>query len=440
MDEATESGIVFGNLVPLPYKVIFGLQLGVFLWYLLVRYCYENQKLNILSLLNLSYSNHNYSHLDGLIQASATGEYSTANPADVKENLVLIRGIKASLKKLATINLISYLIYVLIGLKKDQNVILYPIHVMLPYITIGYGFQRLFWYSRKKETFGQYRMYTTVKRILMGRINSQTMRTNDILISDSLTSYSKVLNDLSLFVWSTFSNEVYNSKIEFIVLAIPGLIRMKQCWFEYKLTKQKQHLFNFLKYFSGLVPILINLLIKLRLLKLNPENSQDISQTQLLESLKWLNTCWYFASIVNSTYSFIWDVRMDWGFQLFEPIFKSETTFIPLRPWNQLVYKNMIGYHSIIMTDFVLRFLWVFKIFIIKDQQNLTVFNHLGQFLFGNDVYSFGYTIVEILEIFRRWLWCFLKLESDWVKLQKIETINNSLPNENIEMNSFKNG
>ena len=94
------------------------------------------------------------------------------------------------------------------------------------------------------------------------------MRTNDILISDSLVSYSRVINDLGLVIWNYWfdSNIGYNYKFESMILSIPTCIRIKQCWYEYKLTGKTQHLFNLIKYSTGLGPLLINVLLKRMLL------------------------------------------------------------------------------------------------------------------------------------------------------------------------------
>lgn len=453
MDENLESEtyLTFNDLIPLPYKVLFSLQFGLSLWYLIVYYCFKIQNLNILSLLNLSYSSHNYSRLDGVDHLPNTGEFEASIAPDIKENNILLIGIRNTWKKLFLVNVMSLLVYQIVQLNYDitdeatHNIMITPIYHLVPFLTILYNFVNIFANSKKSNSFGQSRVSTTMKRILVGNINSRTMRTNDILISDSLTSYSKVINDLVFFMWLNYYSvsKPYNPKFEFIVLAIPGLIRMKQCWFEYKLTNQRQHIFNFIKYSTGLIPIFINLLIKLNLSNLRLENPDDLHQNQLVKNLDKLNNLWYLGSTVNSTYSFIWDIKMDWGFQLFEPLFNANKTveFKILRPGQDLVYKNFIGYYAVIVLDFALRFLWILKLFILKDNDPSVekhLLNNLGQFLFGGDGFSFGYTIVEILEILRRWLWCFLKLESDWIKLQKLDNIHNLVPSSsNIELSNI---
>lgn len=90
-----------------------------------------------------------------------------------------------------------------------------------------------------------------------------------------------------------------------------------------------------------------------------------------------------------------------------------------MREPNKLVYNNFIAYYGIVVLDFILRFIWILKLFVIKETEvRLGLKNKVGNFLFGLDFLSLGFATLELLEIIRRWLWCFLKIESDLVKLQ----------------------
>ena len=288
---------------------------------------------------------------------------------------------------------------------------------------------------------GQIRIFTTIKRIIRGNINSQTMRTNDILISDSLVSYSRVINDLGLVIWNYWfdSNIGYNYKFESMILSIPTWIRIKQCWYEYKLTGKIQHLFNLIKYSTGLGPLLINVLLKRMLLN---ATEQEKTSGELLLKLNHLNNWLYFALAVNSTYSFIWDIKMDWHLELFDGLFLvvsgkktshsvvSNYRFQILR--KQLALPRPIYYIAIII-DFILRYIWILKLFIINEElkkEKIKFIYIFSTFLFGYDAYSLGYALIETLEIFRRWIWCFIKLESDWVELYNDQ----DLLNQDIEL------
>lgn len=422
--------VTFAGLLPPPYKILLTLQLGLALWYILVSYFYRSKFINVLQLLNLSYTAHSYSSLDSIDHNAAAhlGEFHTTLPVDIKENGQLLAGIRTTIKQTLIPNVVSFTFIKFLQLtfisKENTHFVAMLIYKIVPLLTIAYNLIKLFGYDSSFHSYGQQRMYTSVKRIMVGGINSATMRTNDILLSDSLTSFSKILNDLALFIWTTFAAKSYSVTLEFFVLIIPGLIRKKQCWYEYKSTNQRQHFFNMLKYNTGIYPLLIALIIKINLQHADAAKDDEILQLPISEHVRTLNFFWYLASFVNSTYSFIWDVRMDWGFQLFEPLFNRNARFQILRPSSTLVFKNFYIYYAVILIDFVLRYIWVFKIFVIKDSiENFNKFNHLGQFLFGNDIFSFGYFILELLEILRRWMWCFFKLESDWVKLQQTDSI-----------------
>lgn len=407
--------LVFNDFIPLSFRVTFTIQLGLLLWLLLNLILFNFTKINLLNLLNLSYSPHNYTQLDNTNNNLSSGEFSTTIPAEFNENQRLIKGIWRLFKVVSIVNIVCWISYRII----DGNDLLKSLFYTLPLISLGFSVYKMFYKSAQSS--GQFRVFTTIKRILKGNINSISMRTNDILISDSLVSYSKVLNDLGLVFWNYwFTTDVaYNYKLEFMILCIPTCIRIKQCWFEYRSTGQKQHLLNLIKYSTGFGPLLVNVFIKRTLLNASDEEK---SSGSLLFKLNSLNNWWYLALALNSTYSFIWDIKMDWNLGLFNGLFEWKSSFYKFHILrNQLTYPRIIYYLAIII-DFFLRFIWVLKFFIINEelQADHIKFIHIfSTFLFGYDAYSFGYALLELLEIQRRWIWCFLKLESDWVKLQK---------------------
>ncbi|CAK9435536.1 uncharacterized protein LODBEIA_P02630 [Lodderomyces beijingensis] len=403
--------ILFKDLIPLPFRILLLIELGLTLWMSLNVILFQFTPINVLRLLNLSYSPHNYTSLDD--KGIATGEYATTVPADDKENARLIKGIWSNLKRVAVVNLGSWIVFKLIQYyNKDLKLAYYGI----PVLSFGYTVYQLF--SDKGATPGQVRIYTTMLRVIRGGISSMNMRTNDILISDTLVSYAKVLNDFGLFIWSYYISEsrAYNHDIELVILCIPILIRIKQCWYEYSITGKKQHLYNLLKYSTGLGPLTVNALIKTKLLHSTEEQR---TSGELILQLRYLNYWWYFASAVNSTFAFVWDVKMDWSLPLFNKLFNPREKFRVLR--SHTVYPDVV-YDLAVCIDFFLRYIWVLKLFIINEgltqEGQFKILHVFSTFLFGYDVYSFGYVVIEVLEIFRRWMWCFIKLESDWVKLK----------------------
>jgi hypothetical protein len=100
---------------------------------------------------------------------------------------------------------------------------------------------------------------------------------------------------------------------------------------------------------------------------------------------------WSFAMMlvsasVNSIYSLLWDLLLDWG--LFKP--RSKHRFLR----NELAYKGHTwAYYVAIVADTLLRFSFILYVF---NAPHLTV--QLRGFCVG------------LLEIIRRWIWNFFRL------------------------------
>mgnify|MGYP002378605865 CR=1 FL=1 len=388
--------------------------------WLLINYVCFREHINILQLLNLSYSSISYGSL-GQSTSSPLGEQRTIMAADFNENKTLMAGIWQNLKKVSIFNTAGWVLFKFIQKQfmntESPNEVIKFIYYAIPLAAFAYTFFTLFIATSVLGTPGQVRMFTTTKRVLAGGINAMSMRSNDILISDSLISYAKVINDFALFIWVYYVNDTYNPVVELVVLAVPACIRMKQCWYEFNLTGHKQHLYNLVKYLTSIFPLSVNYIIKVFIIN-NPEN--------LLEVILRLNKWWFFFSFVNSSYSYYWDIKMDWGFEMFDGIFRKKSKLSVTRPSHKLAFSQNAVYYFAIVADFVLRFLWVLKIFIIKQEftdDDWTYVRVISTFLYGYDVYSLGYTVIEFLEIYRRWIWCFIKLENDWVKLQSVDQL-----------------
>jgi hypothetical protein len=417
-DDITEL-ILFNDILPLPFRVLLLIQIGGAMWLLINHVCFR-EHINILQLLNLSYSSLSYGSLTQST-TSLLGEQRTLLAADFNENKTLMAGIWQNLKRTTGFNTTAWVLFKLIQKQfmntESPNEVIKVIYYTIPLAAFAYTFFTLFIATSTLATPGQVRMFTTIKRVLTGGINSKSMRSNDILISDSLISYAKVINDFVLFIWVYYINETYNPVVELVVLAIPACIRMKQCWYEYNLTGQKQHLYNLVKYLTSVFPLSVNYIIKIYIIN-NPEN--------LLEVILRLNKWWAFFSFVNSSYSYYWDIKMDWGFEMFDGIFRKKSPLSITRPSRKLAFSQNAVYYFAIVADFVLRFLWVLKVFIIKQEfsdDDWSYVRIISTFLYGYDVYSLGYTVIEFLEIYRRWIWCFIKLENDWVKLQAVDQL-----------------
>ncbi|KAF2797778.1 EXS-domain-containing protein [Melanomma pulvis-pyrius CBS 109.77] len=262
---------------------------------------------------------------------------------------------------------------------------------------------------------GRSRTLAILKRISIGGIaEAQDGKFGDILLADALTSYAKVLGDLFISLCMFFSSKHSSTGppnrncggafwVPFII-SIPSLIRLRQCLTEYfRVQKANQrtgqispttgwggvHLANALKY-STAFPVII-----LSALQRSPEPSKfGMSEATLFR-------LWLTAVFVNSGYSFYWDVTRDWDLHVFASKKERDN---PDYPWGLRRHRWFHAkefYYAAIFVDAMLRCTWSFKLS-----------PHLDHF---NDLEG-GIFLMEALEVLRRWIWIFFRVECEWVR------------------------
>ncbi|KAF1950409.1 EXS-domain-containing protein [Byssothecium circinans] len=261
---------------------------------------------------------------------------------------------------------------------------------------------------------GRHRTLATLKRISIGGIaEAQDGKFGDILLADALTSYAKVLGDLFISLCMFFSSSHSSTGppnrscggvyVVPFVISVPSLIRLRQCLIEYgrvrRANKQSGsinpstgwggvHLANALKY-STAFPVIV-----LSALQRSPEPSKyGMSEATLFR-------LWLVAVFINSAYSFYWDVTRDWDLTLFKPKERDS----PEYPWGLRRHRWFHAkefYYGAIIVDAMLRCTWSFKLS-----------PHLDHF---NDLEG-GIFLMEALEVFRRWIWIFFRVECEWVR------------------------
>lgn len=101
---------------------------------------------------------------------------------------------------------------------------------------------------------------------------------------------------------------------------------------------------------------------------------------------------WVFAYLLSTTYTFVWDVRMDWG--LFDPK-PGPNPFLR----EELVYNHRWFYYAAVVQDGVLRLAWTL---------NITL-NHLWTTDYGDVLVC----VTALLECGRRCVWNFFRLENE---------------------------
>jgi hypothetical protein len=126
------------------------------------------------------------------------------------------------------------------------------------------------------------------------------------------------------------------------------------------------------------------------------QRSPDPSSFGLSETS--LFRLWLVAVMVNSGYSFYWDIARDWDLTLLSNRERNN----PEHPWglrrHRWFHAKEIYYAAIVM-DAILRCTWSMKL-----SAHLDHFNDLEGGIFA----------MQVLEVFRRWMWIFFRVETEW--------------------------
>lgn len=383
----------FDIYLPLPYRCIILINLGVWLWALNCKLCFDHN-IDVLQVLKLQ-----------------PQQQQQANKYQFKVPL-----------RISLISFINYSVYLLLGnyyLNDEDNSISFL--DLVCYFNIIIIFVLLMYPLRSPQNK---RIFETFKRILLGNIDIN-LRNNDILLSDTLTSYSKVVVDLHILNSHLFTNQtslpnlsknevMLNRSIgsvyylDLLISCYPSTIRLRQCILEYRKTRNKQHLLNALKYSTSYLPVLATIYLKYN------------SGGTLFY--------WYLGSFINSTYSIIWDIMVDWNFEFFYYFLSlSKQQRNMLR--SVLMFNVSFYYHVAIIIDFVLRYIWIIRT--VSDLNS-------GTLLFSLYDSEIGLFVLEVLELLRRWVWVFIKLETEYIKiyngdLNKIKGAEEGIPLEQLD-------
>ena len=256
---------------------------------------------------------------------------------------------------------------------------------------------------------GRSRFVQTLRRISIGGIaEAQDGKFGDILLADALTSYAKVLGDWFVSTCMMFSSRTVSTAkpdrgcggayIVPIIISIPSLIRLRQCLIEYSRVRRNptpgggwggQHLANALKYSTAFPVIFLSAL----------QRGYDPTTFYMTEA--GLFRLWLLAVFVNSFYSFYWDVAKDWDLTLFSSSRERNDPDHPYGLRRNRYFHSSNMYYLAIGIDFCLRCTWSFKLS-----------PHLDHF---NDLEG-GIFLMEFLEVWRRWMWIFFRVETEWVR------------------------
>ncbi|KXJ95915.1 EXS family protein [Microdochium bolleyi] len=252
---------------------------------------------------------------------------------------------------------------------------------------------------------GRGRFRSTLKRVSIGGIaEAKDGKFGDILLADVLTSYAKVFGDLFVALCMFFHSggsatarpdrNCGGAVLVPLIIATPSVIRLRQCLIEYgrirrgRMTEATgwggQHLANALKYSTAFPVVIFSALQR---------NWGGASPTTY--------RLWVASCIINSAYSFYWDVAKDWDLTLFSTKKEREAPDHAYGLRRQIRLGPPVLYYSVIVLDLMLRCTWSLKLSPHLD--------HVADF-------ESSIFVIEVLEVFRRWVWIFFRVETEWIR------------------------
>ncbi|KAG8389962.1 hypothetical protein BUALT_Bualt01G0034000 [Buddleja alternifolia] len=232
----------------------------------------------------------------------------------------------------------------------------------------------------------------------------------DLFLADIFTSMSKVTKHLNLRTMQVFSDlersvcRMVHGQVATIawveddsvcgshslaipmVLVLPYMFRFFQCLRQYNDKSENASLLNALKY-STAAPVIFLSALKYHVL---PDTWMKIYQP-----------LWLLSGVLNSLYSFYWDISRDWDLSCFTQIFKfSRPHFL-----SHLLYGRKWVYFWVLGSNLILRCAWTYKLSAHLRDNYLTVF------------------AITALEILRRFQWVFFRVENEWNKINSKSNI-----------------
>ncbi|GAB2274873.1 hypothetical protein Dimus_009644 [Dionaea muscipula] len=227
----------------------------------------------------------------------------------------------------------------------------------------------------------------------------QAISFSDFFVADIMTSMAKVFSDLersacrmvhgqvATIAWFEADSVCGSHSVAIpLVLVLPYIFRLHQCLRQYKDTREKSSVLNALKY-STAIPVIFLSALKYHVIA--------DRWTSIYRPL------WLLSSLLNSTYSFYWDVYRDWDLSCFTRIFKFGRPHIV----SHLIHGRSWVKVWVILSNLVLRWTWTYKLSAHLRHNYLTVFT------------------IAALEIFRRFQWIFFRVENEWNKMNSKSSI-----------------
>eukprot|EP01087_Luapelamoeba_hula_P016804 TRINITY_DN5201_c0_g1_i3.p1 TRINITY_DN5201_c0_g1~~TRINITY_DN5201_c0_g1_i3.p1 ORF type:complete len:707 (+),score=60.15 TRINITY_DN5201_c0_g1_i3:309-2429(+) len=218
------------------------------------------------------------------------------------------------------------------------------------------------------------------------------IRFRDFFLADQLCSLVLVFNDLQFticfFVYGAWTDDdtVCSQGDPYtkpLIAALPYIWRLLQCLRRYHDEKDKMQLWNGGKYVSSICIVMTSTLR-------GAEKAANGEEIAAFWTYLWLG-----AVALGTCYTYVWDVKFDWGLGAYPWNFKNEAKFLKPR----IMYNPRV-YYLAIVSNFVMRLMWTF-----------TISPSFAQKMFGS--YTLALTILASVEIMRRGVWNLFRLEAE---------------------------
>ncbi|XP_063074830.1 xenotropic and polytropic retrovirus receptor 1 homolog [Engraulis encrasicolus] len=274
-----------------------------------------------------------------------------------------------------------------------------PLHIpLLANPLMLYGFFFLFLINPFKTCYYKSRFW--LLKLLFRVVTAPFHRVEfaDFWLADQLNSLGMCLMDLEYMIcyysldidWTkpelpmnTPDGSIchtYKYGVRAVIQCLPAWFRFIQCLRRYRDTKRAfPHLVNAGKYSTTFFAVTFTALYHTHKTA-DPEGS--VFFYMMISCL-----------VASSCYTLIWDLKMDWG--LFDRN-AGENTFLR----EEIVYPQKAYYYCAIIEDVLLRFAWTIPL----SLSSATSYPHI------TDILS---TILAPLEVFRRFVWNFFRLENE---------------------------
>ncbi|KAK9324721.1 EXS family-domain-containing protein [Lipomyces orientalis] len=361
--------ILFSSYFPLPYRAVSTFILGVWAWGITLHYL-TKLRIDVESLIRFN--------------QQRTGPPLYRSVYEVAGILTVVYAASATLFWMAS-NASENFAFIVLDILPLSCFVAVPGVFFYP----GYAFHQS----------GRFRFLRTMRRIAFGGLDRDT-RFADTLVADALTSYTKVFGDMWIMTCMFLSRKSLASMpdrtcggkyIVPAIIAIPYLIRLRQCVIDYLRSggQEFNHLLNAVKY-STTFPVII--------LSAAQRSYSEAESATFFGALT-LYKLWVLSMIVNSLFSFYWDVTRDWDLTMFTV--SSKNASLAHKGLRSIMYFPSYVYYVAVFLDLLLRFTWS-----LKMSPHLYFFNEQEGGVFA----------LEIMELLRRWIWLFLRIETEWIR------------------------